>query len=88
MKWLKYKREALYFLMGLMAGLMVLAYLGCEGVDADSDGISGEFELASIPLLPNGFPIYPKNFYVGGIDNMDEKISFSDFLKRCPKCSD
>jgi len=68
----KYRREALFFVFGLLIGLAILAYLGCDDVDADSEGISGEFELASVPLLPGGFPLYPKSFYAGGIDNLEE----------------
>ena len=75
---LLYILPVLTFFLGaaVMAGIAMVP--GCDNVDADSDGVTADFELEAIPILPSGFPLYPKSLYSGNIDNLDNYESEID----------
>lgn len=65
---------AIFFAIGSIFTILISIVPGCDQIDVDNEGIEVPFELEAIPILPNGFPIYPKSLYSGQLADIGEEI--------------
>jgi len=66
------RRELLGLVIGVALTMTVFLYPSCEDISSDGDSITGSFEAENLPLLPNGFPLYPQAFTTSDLSNLDD----------------
>lgn len=65
---------AIFFILGALTTVLMSTVPGCDYVDVGNDGVEVPFELESIPILPNGFPVYPKSLYSGAMEDIGKEV--------------
>jgi len=47
---------------------------GCENTKLTDEGITGSFDVEAIPILPKGFPFYPKALFSGDLTDVEDEV--------------
>lgn len=70
----RYAIPATFFVLGVLTTLLFTMLPGCEDTKLTDEGITGSFEVEAIPILPKGFPLFPKSLYAGDMSDLEDEV--------------